>query len=112
MFRRRGRCPSCRRQYPWGTTVCPACHVALDLVRDPAPAAPEVTVFEMGDRASADIVAGLLAAHGLVCATRGTDDGVHAGLSWSGCWHVLVLDADAPRAQTILDAEIGGEAED
>ena len=50
MFRRRGRCPSCRRQYPWGTIVCPACHVALDLVRDPAPAAPEVTVFEMGDR--------------------------------------------------------------
>ena len=112
MFRQRGRCPSCLRQYPWGTTVCPACHVALDLVRDPAPAAPEAIVFETGDRASADIVAGLLAAHGLICAMRGTDDGVHVGLSWSGYWHVLVRAADESKAQAILDAEIGGEAED
>jgi hypothetical protein len=112
MFRRRGRCPSCRRQYPWGTTVCPICHVALDLVKDAAQPAPEAIVFETGDRASADIVAGLLAAHSLVCAIRGTDGGVHVGLSWSGYWHVLVRAADEPRAQAILDAEIGGETED
>jgi hypothetical protein len=111
MFRRRGRCPSCRREYPWGTTVCPACHLALDLARNPAPTAPDAVVFETGDRASADIVAGLLTAHGLVCAIRGTDDGVHVGLA-SGYWHVLVRAADEPRAQAILDAEIGGKAED
>jgi hypothetical protein len=69
-------------------------------------------VFETGDRASADIVAGLLGAHGLVCAIRGTDDGAHVGLSWSGYWHVLVRAADERQAQAILDAEIGGEAED
>jgi hypothetical protein len=112
MFRRRARCPSCRRTYPWGTTVCPTCHVALDLARDRAPAAPDAVVFETGDRASADIVAGLLTSHGLACAVRGTEDGVHAGLSWSGYWHVLVRAADEPQAQAILDAEIGSEAED
>ena len=112
MFRRSGRCPSCRRQYPWGTTVCPACHVALELVRSPTPAAPEVIVFETGDRASADIVAGLLNAHGLPCVIRGTDGGGHVGIGWSGYWHVLVRVADEPQAQAILDAEIGGEAED
>jgi hypothetical protein len=112
MFRRRGRCPSCRRHYPWGTTVCPVCHVGLDLAGGPAPAPPEAIVFETGDRASADIVAGLLAAHGLVCAIRGSDDGLHGGFSWSGYWHVLVRAADEPRAQAILDAEIGGEADD
>ena len=111
MFGRRGRCPSCHRRYPWGTTVCPICHVALDLAGSPAATAPDVVVFETGHRASADIVAGLLAAHGLACAVRGTDDGVHAGLSWSGYWHVLVRAADEPQAQAVLDAEIGGEAE-
>jgi len=111
MFRRGSRCPSCRREYPWGTTVCPSCHVALELVRGPAPAAPEVIVFETGNRPSADIVAGLLAAHGLDCAIRGTDDGVHAGLWWSGYWHVLVRAADELRAQAILDTEIGHEAD-
>lgn len=112
MFRRRGRCPACRRHYPWGTTVCPVCHVALDLAGDPAPTAPETIVFETGDRVSADIVAGLLAAHGLVCAIRGTDDSLHVGLSWSGYWHVLVRADDESRAQAILDAEIGGESDD
>lgn len=112
MFGERARCPSCRRKYPWGTTVCPACHVALDLARDSAPAAPDTVVFETGNRASADIVAGLLTSHGLACAIRGTDDGAHAGLSWSGYWHVLVRASDEPQAQAILDAEIGGEATD
>jgi len=111
MSRQGGRCSSCRRQYPGGTTVCPACHVALDLFGGPPPAASEVVVFETGDRLSADIVAGLLAAHGLACAIRGTNDGVHVGLWWSGYWHVLVRAVDEAQAQAILDAEIGREAE-
>jgi len=111
MLRRRDLCPSCRRRYPWGTTVCPICHVALELAGDRARTAPDVVVFETGDRASADIVVGLLTTHGLACVVRGTADSVHAGLSWSGYWHVLVRAADEPRAQAILDAEIGGEAE-
>ena len=112
MVQRRARCPACRRKYSWGTTVCPACHAALDLARDAALAAPDAVVFETGDRASAGIVAGLLTSHGLACAIRGTDDGVHAGLSWSGYWHVLVRAVDEPRAQAILDAEIGDDAEE
>ena len=91
--------------------MCPICHVALELAGDPARTAPDVVVFETGDRASADIVVGLLTTHGLACVVRGTADSVHAGLSWSGYWHVLVRAADEPRAQAILDAEIGGEAE-
>lgn len=112
MARRGGRCPSCRREYAWGTTVCPACHVALNLLGDRRPAAPDVIVFETGDRPSADIVAGLLAAHGVSCAIRGTADGAHVGLGWSGFWRVLVRAADEARAQAILDAEIGREAEE
>ncbi len=112
MLGRRGRCPACHRRYPWGATVCPTCHVALDLAGSPATAAPDVVVFETGDRASADIVAGLLTAHGLACAIRGTGDGVHTGLAFAGYWHVLVRAADEPQAQAVLDAEIGGEAGD
>jgi hypothetical protein len=55
-------------------------------------------------------VAGLLTAHGFTCTIRRADGGVHAGLAWSGYWHVLVRAADEPRAQAVLDAEIGGEA--
>jgi hypothetical protein len=91
--------------------VCPTCHVALELAAERARTGPDVVVFETGDRASADIVAGLLTTHGLPCIVRGTDDGVHAGLSWSGYWHILVRAADEQQAQAILDAEIGGEAE-
>ena len=110
--RRGARCPSCRRAYAWGITVCPACHVALELFSGPPPTAPEVVVFETGDRPSADIVAGLLTAHGLTCAIRGTADGVHVGHWGSGYWHVLVLAGEAPQAQAILDTEIGREAND
>jgi len=84
----------------------------LDLVSDPPVAAPAVVVFETGDRPSADIVAGLLTAHGLSCAIRGTDDAVHGGSGWTGYWHVVVRNADEATAQAILDAEIGREAED
>jgi hypothetical protein len=112
MAKRSPTCPRCRRAYSWGATVCPACHIALVLFPDPAPRAPEVAVFETGDRASADIVAGLLGAHGLVCAIRGTDDAVHVGRWWAGYWHVLVRSGDEAQAQAILDAEIGHEAQD
>jgi hypothetical protein len=112
MSKRTARCPRCRLAYTWGATVCPACHVALDLFSDPAPGAPAVAVFETGDHASADIVAGLLGAHGLACAIRGTDDAVHVGRWWAGYWHILVRSADAAQAQAILDAEIGREAND
>jgi hypothetical protein len=101
---RTARCPSCRRTYAWGATVCPACHVALDLVSGRPAESPAVVVFETGDRASADIVAGLLGAHGLVCAIRGTDD-AYGG--FGGYWHVLVRPTDEAQAQAILDAEIG-----
>jgi Putative prokaryotic signal transducing protein len=112
MAQKGGRCPRCGRAYPWGTTVCPTCHVALDLASDPPVAAPAVVVFQTGDRPSADIVAGLLMAHGLSCAIRGTDDAAHGVSGWTGYWHVVVRNADEATAQAILDAEIGREAED
>jgi hypothetical protein len=112
MPQRGGRCPSCGRQYTWGATVCPACHVGLDLSQSPTSASPEVAVFETGDRPSADIVAGLLSVHDLPCVIRGTDDALHAGLGRTGYWRVWVRAADEASAQAILDAEIGREAED
>ena len=116
MERRRARCPRCRREYPWGHTVCPACHVGLELFDEASPkappTAPTVPVFETGDRSSADIVAGLLAANGLMSVIRGTDDAVHLGIGRAGYWHVLVLAEDATEAQEILDAEIGREDAD
>ena len=68
-----------------------------------------MAVFETGDRASAEIVAGLLGAHGLACAIRGTDDGLHGTLWWTGYFHVLVRAADEAQAQVILDGELGRE---
>jgi hypothetical protein len=73
---------------------------------------PDVVVFETGDRPSADIVAGLLTAQGIPCAIRGTDDRLRVGLGWAGYWWVLVQASDEARAQEILDAEIGRQAED
>jgi hypothetical protein len=73
------------------------------------PTPPDTAVFQTGDRPSADIVAGLLAAQGIPCTVRGTDDTVHVLLGRAGTWWVLVPTADAARAQEILDAEIGRE---
>ena len=106
---RNGRCPRCRREYPWGTTACPACHVGLELFAPVSPAPPDTAVFQTGDRPSADIVAGLLAAHGIPCTIRGTSDLVHVVLGRAGTWWVLVPAADEAQAQEILDAEIGRE---
>jgi hypothetical protein len=106
------RCPRCARVYPWGTTVCPACHVGLDLCGTGARPSPEVAVFETGDRTSADIVVSLLCAHGVLCVLRGAGDAVHLGFGRLGYWRVLVQAKDEASAQEILDAEIGeGEAE-
>lgn len=106
---RKGRCPRCQREYPWGVTACPACHVGLELVAPSRTAKPDTAVFETGDRPSADIVAGLLATQGIPCTIRGTDGILHAVLGRAGTWWVLVPAADAARAQEILDAEIGRE---
>jgi hypothetical protein len=71
----------------------------------------ERVVFETADRPSADIVAGLLTAHGVPCTIRGTGDPVHMGMGRTGLWRVFVASADDPTAQEILDAEIGREEE-
>lgn len=112
MRARESRCPRCARKYPWGTTVCPDCHVGLELTADPPPVAPNVVVFETGDRPSADIVAGLLTAHGLPCVIRGTDDRLRIGPWWPEFWRVFVRASDEAKAQEILDAEIGRETDD
>lgn len=106
---RNGQCPRCRREYPWGTTTCPVCHVGLELFAPSRTVMPDTPVFETGDRPSADIVAGLLGTQGIPCTIRGTDGILHAVLGRSGSWWVLVPAADAARAQEILDAEIGRE---
>jgi len=106
---RNGRCPRCRREYPWGTTACPICHVGLELFAPVRPTPPDIAVFQTGDRPSADIVAGLLAAHGIPSTIRGTSDLVHVVLGRAGTWWVLVPAADEAQAQEILDVEIGRE---
>jgi hypothetical protein len=107
MARQGGRCPTCRQVYPWGTTVCPSCHVGLELPGSHAAEEPLRLIFETWDRASADIVAGLLEAYGIRCMVRGDHDSIHAGLGSLGVLRVLVGAADESRAQEILDAEIG-----
>jgi hypothetical protein len=66
-------------------------------------------VFQTGDRPSADIVAGLLAAHGIPSIIRGPSDLVHVVLGRAGTWWVLVPAVEEAQAQEILDAEIGRE---
>ena len=105
------RCSRCARTYAWGTTVCPVCHVGLDLPGAGPPRLPEIPVFETEDETSAEIVVSLLSAHEVHCALR-KSGGAHFGLGRPGWWRVLVQDADEARAQAILDAEIGhGEGE-
>jgi hypothetical protein len=74
-----------------------------------SPASPDTAVFQTGDRPSADIVAGLLAAHGIPSIIRGPSDLVHVVLGRVGTWWVLVPAAEEAQAQEILDAEIGRE---
>jgi hypothetical protein len=106
------RCPRCARPYSWGTTVCPVCHVGLDLTGTGLPPTPEVPVFETGDGTSAEIVVSLLSAYKVPCTLQKSGAAAHFGLGRAGWWRVLVQAADEVRAQAILDAEIGhGEGE-
>ena len=80
MARRDARCPQCHASYPWGTTVCPACHVGLDLLGGEPRARPTALIFETWDRPSVDVVVSLLEAHGLRCLIlRGVSDLVGEG---------------------------------
>jgi len=81
--------------------------VGLELPGSRAADEPLRLLFETWDRASADIVASLLEAHGIRCLVRGDHDSIHAGLGSLGVLRVLVGAADEPQAQEILDAEIG-----
>lgn len=109
MARHNARCPRCEQTYPWGTTVCPTCHVGLDLsggeVREP----PMALIFETWDRPSVDMVVSLLEAHGVTCLVRGTHDTTHFGIGPASFWRVFVRPLDERRAQEVLDAEIGRE---
>lgn len=105
------RCPRCTATYPWGTTVCPTCHVALDLYDAGGREQSATLIFETWDRPSADIVVGLLEAHDVRCLVRGTGESVHFGIGPQSFWRVFVRASDEARAQEILDAEIGREEE-
>jgi hypothetical protein len=56
MVRHGGRCPRCHATYAWGATVCPACHVGLDLAGGETRERPTALIFETWDRSSADVV--------------------------------------------------------
>lgn len=112
MPRSDARCPRCGAAYPWGTTVCPACHVGLELGRPERLDRPTALVFETWDRPSVDIVVSLLEAHGVRCLVRGTQDTTHFGIGPANFWRVFVPASDEQRAQEILDAEIGREDPD
>jgi hypothetical protein len=109
MARRDARCPQCHAVYSWGTTVCPACHVGLDLSGGKPRGRPTVLIFETWDRPSADVVASLLEANGVPCLVRGSEDAMHFGIGPADFWRVFVQASDEPVAQEILDAEIGRE---
>jgi hypothetical protein len=111
MLHRAARCPRCAVTYPWGTTVCPACHVGLDLAGGGSGERPTTLIFEAWGRPSVDVVVSLLEAHGVPCLVRGTHDSTHFGIGPANFWRVFVRAADEPRAQDILDAEIGREDE-
>lgn len=109
MARRDARCPQCNGTYPWGTTVCPTCHVGLELPGGETREKPAALIFETWDRPSVDVVVSLLEAHGLPCLVRGTDDTMHFGIGPANFWRVFVRASDEQVAQEILDAEIGRE---
>lgn len=112
MSQERARCPRCTTTYPHGTTVCPACHVALELAGLEREEPPTILIFETWDRTSADIVVGLLESNGVTCLLRGTGDTTHFGIGPQGFWRVYVRAPDEAQAQEILDAEIGREDEE
>ncbi|MBI2162844.1 MAG: DUF2007 domain-containing protein [candidate division NC10 bacterium] len=110
MSRPEARCPQCAAAYPWGTTVCPTCHVGLELTGSAVRQRPTALIFETWDRPSVDVVVSLLEAHGVSCLVRGTGDTIHFGIGPASFWRVFVRPSDERFAQEILDAEIGQEA--
>jgi hypothetical protein len=86
--------------------------VGLDLEGAAGDERPAVLVFESWDRPSVDVVVSLLEAHGVPCLVRGTQDSTHFGIGPANFWRVFVRAADEPRAQDILDAEIGREEQE
>lgn len=109
MGRSDARCPRCHITYPWGTTVCPTCHVGLQLPGDETRERPATLIFETCDRPSVDIVVSLLEARGVPCLVRGTGDTTLFGIGPANFWRVFVRASDEHEAQEILDAEIGRE---
>jgi hypothetical protein len=109
MARHPARCPRCAATYPWGTTVCPTCHVGLELAANQPRERPAILIFETWDRPSVDVVVSLLEAHGVTCLVRGTQDTAHFGIGPANFWRVFVRSEDEQVAQEILDAEIGRE---
>ena len=103
------RCPQCHSTYPWGVTVCPTCHVGLDLAGNETRERPAALIFETWDRLSVDVIVSLLEAQGVPCLVRGTDDTAHFGIGPASFWRVFVRASDERVAQEILDAEIGRE---
>jgi hypothetical protein len=107
MARQDASCPHCHGRYPWGTTVCPACHVGLDLPGGEARERPSALIFESWDRPSVDVVVSLLEAHGVSCLVRGSEETTHFGIGPASFWRIFVPASDEQTAQEILDAEIG-----
>jgi hypothetical protein len=87
--------------------VCPACHVGLE--RSALPAVPECTavIFETWDRPSLETVVSILQAQGIPSLVRGTADRWPFAGPRGGFWRLAVRPGDEPRAQAILDTEIG-----
>jgi len=109
MARQEARCPRCAAQYPWGATVCPACHVGLEFTGGKSQERCTALVFETWDRPSVDVIVSLLEAHGVPCLVRGTHDIVHFGIGPANFSRVFVRASDEALVQEILDAEIGRE---
>jgi hypothetical protein len=84
----------------------------LDLAGGGSGERPTRLIFETWDRPSVDIVVSLLEAHNVPCLVRGTHDSTHFGIGPANFWRVFVRAADEPRAQDILDGEIGRDEQE
>ena len=68
-------------------------------------------VFESWDRPSVDTVVSLLKAHGVSCLVRGSPGSGVFRIGPTSFWRVFVRPSEEPRAQEILDTELGREEE-
>jgi len=103
----RARCPRCQVTYPWGTTVCPTCHVGLERGGSAAPRECTAVIFETWDQPSVNTVMSILQAHQIPVVVRGTADRWPFAGGAGGFWRVAVRPEDEARAQSVLDQEIG-----